>query len=750
MVFAQLAGVQPGSDVTVPTGQGDALEAQVGAGQVLAGVDRGPVLRPVAGGVLRRGRMVVYLAERGGVIAGAGQELGQERLPWMGHAAVGAHPGGAGVAPGEDAGPRGHAQGVVAVAPLKGESAGRQGIDGWRRADGRAVRAQRIRPLLVGDDQQKVGPICGLWVHRFSKAPSQPSPVAGEGEERALLAQHLPGADARMVMSFHGHLPVDDHIVDARRVETLQPLGIGVGGAQGDGLLVEHGQVGPHSGTDHAAIGDADALHGQGGHLAHRFLDGHQLFLAHKLSQDARKEADKAGISRLQPVAQVQRRAALGRIKEAGVDAGKDTVLPRRGAKVIVFDIVVDQAGTAALFGKGQVEQRVLGIDAALGGDGGDRLALQAAVVGAIPEDHAVPGAAKGDPSRPEPPQWVPGMDRAHGVLDLGARPGRLECLDQLLGAIVIDLEKAARRRAAVWKGLAVYGHVHATQASLLQQVHFHHIVAQDGVLALHVRHLAPRARGLGDLDEFLCGLDVGFPLPADVRGVQPVVAGDDLGQFDQFVRVRIAAGDKDQPAGHAKCALLDGLVEEGLHGLDLGIGSLARVVAHHALAKLVVPGELHVIHPQLFPVQRAQVIVHGPRALRVPGGHAGLRVEAAQIALQEQLAGPALHRRRRAATVAGDGQRAALDQQVEAGGMVKGRPVRVPVDVHPAGGDAQARAVDRARRLGALQVADGLDLGPAHAHVRRVRRGAQPVDDRAALEQQIKHCVFSFVYLRM
>src|SRR4051812_42282379 len=85
-------------------------------------------------------------------------------------------------------------------------------------------------------------------------------------------------------------LSVHDHVLDAdgRLVRILER------GAIGDGLRIEHGDVGEHARTNQPALAESNALRGERSHLSHRVLERHELLFAYVTAEDPRERSVRA------------------------------------------------------------------------------------------------------------------------------------------------------------------------------------------------------------------------------------------------------------------------------------------------------------------------------------------------------------------------------------------------------------------------------------------------------------------------
>ena len=119
----------------------------LGAGRVIPiGIDRWKEV-PLSGGE----RVIPGLVER----ALHGRQFRQDRSL---HELVVIHSERAGILSGDHRGPRGTANAVLAVGPVKTHPPGRQKIQGWRVGIWVARIARHARMMLIREEQQDIGP----------------------------------------------------------------------------------------------------------------------------------------------------------------------------------------------------------------------------------------------------------------------------------------------------------------------------------------------------------------------------------------------------------------------------------------------------------------------------------------------------------------------------------------------------------------------------------------------------------------
>src|SRR5438128_2068521 len=104
---------------------------------------------------------------------------------------------------------------------------------------------------------------------------------------RLMMSQNPPRQCAGdFPVSKHGR-PVDDHVADSLRVM----MGIFVGRNVANRLWIEDHHIGLHSGAEDAAITELPSRGGERCHLAHRFLQREEMFVADVMAEDARESA---------------------------------------------------------------------------------------------------------------------------------------------------------------------------------------------------------------------------------------------------------------------------------------------------------------------------------------------------------------------------------------------------------------------------------------------------------------------------
>ena len=145
---------------------------------------------------------------------------------------------------------------------------------------------------------------------------------------------------------------------------------------------------------------------------------------------------------------------------------------------------------------------------------------------------------------------------------------------------------------AQVGMHVVVDRHVLAPGAGLLHQSQVGRGIAGRAVLGRVVRDLDRQAGLAADLDRFGDGFQDGLALAADVRGIQPTVAGYDAGQGDDLLGAGKAAGRIHQPGGQPKGPGLHGLGQQSsMCCLFAGDGG-ALLQAHDGDAQRTVPDQ--------------------------------------------------------------------------------------------------------------------------------------------------------------
>ncbi|MBA7693129.1 hypothetical protein ES703_101705 [subsurface metagenome] len=110
--------------------------------------------------------------------------------------------------------------------------------------------------------------------------------------------------------------------------------------------------------------------------------------------------------------------------------------------------------------------------------------------------------------------------------------------------------------------------------------------------------------------------------------------------------------------------------------------------MAYHGGTQVIVPHQLDVVDAGARFLDLLKEITEAPGQLGEPLLQHCERWGLTQLPLSQQLRSRAPHRRGRHTAVAGYGGGTALNQQVQANGVVQHRPVGVAVDVHPSRGD--------------------------------------------------------------
>ncbi len=221
------------------------------------------------------------------------------------------------------------------------------------------------------------------------------------------------------------------------------------------------------------------------------------------------------------------------------------------------------------------------------------------------------------------------------------------------------------------------------------------------------MRDLSGHAGLARDADDLGDRVDGTLALVTDVRGVEPAVAGGDARDLDDLLGRRVGGGHVAQAGRDADRALAHGLVDHGLHALELrGRGSAVRA-AHDLPARGIEAGEERDVGRVAALAQARDVLAERP-------GHAAVR---------------RVH----------DGGHALADEALRERAF--GQVVNVRVRIDETGrDDAPARLDDRGRERGVERRArDGDDPVAAQGHVRGERRRARAIHDRAATDQNVE-----------
>lgn len=346
-----------------------------------------------------------------------------------------------------------------------------------------------------------------------------------------------------------GELTVDENVADAGG----RKHGIEESGFLGDRIGIEDDEVGLHAGADEAAVVEAQALGGEAGHLADGVLKGEDFQVADVAFEDADKGAGATRVA--------QTDAAVG---------GNHRVRPLEDAlDVVLIDPMED--GAAAALGldfHGQLGGVADGgLLAARFDDGGEGLAFERAVKGAVGEDDVV-GVATA----------ALFFDTAHDFgLNFGALLGSGEAFLHGAGAAaegVLGDEGGAQSGPGGGIRVLVDGGVYAAGARFVHEAESLLATADVG-LAAHfvVGDLGGESAFFADTDGFLHGVEDLVGLVADVGNVEAAEFGHDFAEGDDFFRGGEVSRGVEEAGGEADGAVAHGLAGELAHAVELGGG---------------------------------------------------------------------------------------------------------------------------------------------------------------------------------
>src|SRR5207247_242997 len=126
--------------------------------------------------------------------------------------------------------------------------------------------------------------------------------------------------------------------------------------------------------------------------------------------------------------------------------------------------------------------------------------------------------------------------------------------------------KRVTQRRPEVGVRIVVGQDVHAAIPRGLPQRLDLLRLPDSAVLRIVVADLDGTPRALANLDALPDRVDDRLPLPPDVRRVEPSMAGDDVREFDDFVRPSEASGRIHQARAHAERAGAHRFVDVAFH----------------------------------------------------------------------------------------------------------------------------------------------------------------------------------------
>ena len=348
----------------------------------------------------------------------------------------------------------------------------------------------------------------------------------------------------------------------------------------------------------------------------------------------------------------------------------------------------------------------------AFGGDVGDRAPEQVGVGrvgqpadhGLVPADGAVGPLGEQGADRHRVVEPLPQRLVAAG-LELGRdRLGERGVAGEVRVDVDPDVEALAARVVDHLQGLG-----HATP-----------VASPDGG---QVRDLGPAPGRASDAEALRHGLQEVVGVVPDVPGEQPVVCGDGAPQRDQLVLLGEADRGVDESGGQTHRAVLEALLEEPDHRVDLGAGGRAGVEADRGGAERAVGDEGEDVEGRPGGANRVQVAADGGPV----DGDVGVEIEVGGRGPDLVEVGLRRTRGDAEAAVADDlGGRALGERARRLRGGQQGE-VTVGVDVDESRGDDEAARVDDGARILREVGADGDDPVRVDGDVGRPRPAPVP-----------------------
>src|SRR5207244_9887550 len=236
-------------------------------------------------------------------------------------------------------------------------------------------------------------------------------------------------------------------------------------------------------------------------------------------------------------------------------------------------------------------------------------------------------------------------------------------------------------------------------------------------VLRIVVADLDGTPRALANLDALPHRVDNRLPLPSDVRRVEPSMAGDDVREFDDFVRRGEASGRIDQARAHAERAGAHRFVDMAFHRSQFVPSRWPLLEAHYREAHAPVAHESRDVDPDPLSLHEVEI-----PAVRRPGPVPGLRVVVEPSTREFSV--PLADWRGRVTAVPDDVGRHPLADRTLGGRLHEDPDVAVRMDVDEPGRDALARRVDADGGFGTTAISNPSALPPACSdHVAPPRR---------------------------
>lgn len=558
---------------------------------------------------------------------------------------------------------------------------------------------------------------------------------------------------------------VDEDVVDADGVF----VGLFEGGAAGDGLGVEDGDVGEVVFFDEAAVAEVEVFGGEAGDFADAGFESEHFF-----------GADVAGEEF--GIAGVEEAAGFAEAHEDGVGGDGDFGVFEGGEAGALGEVVVGcghgfEDEDFAVFFEEEVAGGVEGVFAELFGHGGEGHAFVGFVffgddghdAGALPahdfEEVEGPGVVAG---------VGPGELAVEDVVEHAlAQFAAADAVEDGFAVVVEGPrgEEGEEVGEAGGGGHDVHADVDAFAAEVVEAVELFGDFGVEGdgwgpvvgeaceAADEGAEYFADEAHvgdpedvgdlgadvvGFGDFDDFADGLAEGVGVAAEVAGEDGVVFAEDFAEFDEFASVAFEPREVLEAGGEADAALVEALVEVAGHDGDFVVGGGAAFEAEGVDADEAVGGEEGGVHEEALALAEGDVFGGGTPCdfLREVHGGEGFEVvlDAARVAFADGRQG-------HAAVAADEGGDALADERLE-DGLVVGfvdRQVGVGVAVDEAWGDDAAGGVDDALRGGAVRLADEGDFIAGNGDVGLVSIRAGSVDYRSVFDEDVEHDVISF-----
>ena len=238
--------------------------------------------------------------------------------------------------------------------------------------------------------------------------------------------------------------------------------------------------------------------------------------------------------------------------------------------------------------------------------------------------------------------------------------------------------------------------------------------------------------RALANLDALPHRVDNRLPLPPDVRRVEPSMAGDDVREFDDFVRRGEASGRIDQARAHAERAGAHRFVDMAFHRSQFVPSRWPLLEAHYREAHAPVAHESRDVDPDPLSLHEVKVI-----AIRRPSPVPGLRVVLEPS--PREFSVPLADWRGRVTAVPDDVGRHPLADRTLGGRLDEDPDVAVRVDVDEPGRDVLARRVDDDGGFGTTDISNPSDFRTAGSDVGSPPRRARAIENATSANHDIE-----------